>query len=119
MNSVNVIGRLTSDVKVNEFEKDKKVARGTIAIPDGKNKDGEEIAQFITFVAWNGVAEVLANYTHKGSKVGLSGKLVQNVYEDKDKVVHYNTDILVSTVDLLDPKQTEEKKSSTYRRSSR
>lgn len=118
MNIVNVIGRLTDDVKVNEFEKEKMVARGTIAIPDGKNKDGEDLTQFITFVAWNGVAEVMSKYTHKGSKVGISGKLVQNVYKDKDGITHYNTDILVSNVDLLDPKQTEDKKSS-YRRSSR
>lgn len=123
MNKVVLIGRLTADVNIRDFEKGTSVARFTLAVPDGKDSEGKDKTQFIGCVAWNNLANVLFEYTHKGDRIGVTGKLVQNVFE-KDNVMHYNTDCLIDGVEFLEPKreekeEKEEKPVTTNRRARR
>lgn len=109
MNKVVLVGRLVSDLDIHDFEEGKCVGRFTLAIPDGKDAKGEAVTQFISCVAWNKVADTIDQYAHKGDRLGVTGKMVQNIYK-KDGVTHYNTDVLVDGFEFLEPKKTEEPK---------
>ena len=109
MNKVVLVGRLVSDLDLHDFEEGKCVGRFTLAIPDGKDAKGEAVTQFISCVAWNKVADTIDQYAHKGDRLGVTGKMVQNIYK-KDGVTHYNTDVLVDGFEFLEPKKTEEPK---------
>ena len=85
------------------------MGRFNLAIPDGKDAKGEEVTQFISCVIWNKLCDTLYQYAHKGDRIAISGKLVQNVYK-KDGVTRYNTDVLVDGFDFLEPKKKEEPK---------
>lgn len=112
MNKVVLVGRLVSDLDIHDFEEGKCVGRFTLAVPDGKDAKGEAVTQFISCVAWNKVADTIDQYAHKGDRLGVTGKMVQNIYK-KDGVTHYNTDVLVDGFEFLEPKKTEEPKEET------
>lgn len=113
LNKVLLNGRLVADVELNNYGKGKNAGvftRFTLAVNDGKNEDGESIAQFITCKAFNKTAELLEEYVGKGDMVTVVGKLVNNNWEDKDGNKHYSTEVNVLEIDLL-PNKREEKKS--------
>lgn len=125
MNKVQLVGRLTKDVELSEFGKGKDkgtVCRGAIAVRDGIDKDGNQLVQFINFVAWNNTANILEGYTKKGDMIALAGRLTQNDYTDEEGVKHYTMQVTVSEVELLPQGNREEeeeksqKKSKKYRR---
>lgn len=113
LNKVLLNGRLVADVELNNYGKGKNagvLTRFTLAVNDGKNEDGESVAQFITCKAFNKTAELLEEYVGKGDMVTIVGKLVNNNWEDKDGNKHYSTEVNVLEIDLL-PNKREEKKS--------
>lgn len=100
MNAVNIIGRLTKEIMVRETSSGKSVGSFTVAV-NGYNDNTD----FIRCQAWGKTAENLARYTHKGSQVGISGRINTGSYKDKDGKTIYTTDVVVGQFDLLDPKQ--------------
>lgn len=99
MNSVSLIGRLVRDVECKQTTGGKLVARGSIAVDRG----GDTV-DFIPFIAWEKTAELIRDYTGKGVRVGLSGRLQSGSYE-KDGVKHYTLDVVVSRIDFCDAKR--------------
>lgn len=100
MNAVNIIGRFTKEIMVRETSSGKSVGNFTVAV-NGYNDNTD----FIRCQAWGKTAENLARYTHKGSQVGISGRINTGSYKDKDGKTIYTTDVVVGQFDLLDPKQ--------------
>lgn len=100
MNSVNIIGNLTERVELKVTANGRKVARFTLAINEGKDKDGNEITNFPNIVAWEKTAELLELYTEKGSRVGVSGRLTTRKYDDKDGKKVYVTEVVAERIDL-------------------
>lgn len=120
MNEVNLIGRLTKEVEINTYG-DKKnggsFSYNTLAVRDGKDAEGNDRVQFIDLVFWNAGADMLSNYVHKGDMVGISGKLVQNNYEDKNGVKHYSMRVSVRNIYLLpNAKEEQPQQSKKYSR---
>lgn len=99
MNNFNGIGRLTRDIELRKTGTGKSVANFTIAI----NKYNDEV-DFINCVAWEKVADVLANYTQKGSQIGVSGSITTGSYDHKDGYKVNTTEITAHSIDLLDSK---------------
>lgn len=97
MNQVNLIGNLTKDVLI--FS-DGQVAKFTLAI-NKRDKDGKNSADFINCVAFSKTAEILSNYTKKGDKIGLTGRIQTGSYTNKDGQLIYTTDVVVSSVYFL------------------
>lgn len=129
MNKVELLGRLTADARVDDFEGGSTMARFTLAVDDGKDKNGDKKTQFIPCIAWGKLAEVIYSYTQKGSQICVVGRLSQNIYE-KDGVKHYGMDVVISELFLISGKNAkadnesipdiEEKQSKkTTRRASR
>lgn len=104
MNNVSLIGRLTKDADVRNFGRGKDavdMCRFTLAVRDGKDKDGNERTQFISCAAWGAVVEIIEKYTGKGDMLAVDGKLVNNNYEKEDGQMVYQTEVRVSNVYLL------------------
>lgn len=82
MNTVNLIGRLVRDNELKYTKSGKAVATNTLALDDGWGDNKK--SYFIPLVVWEKQAESLANYTGKGSKIAVNGKLTSRSYETQD-----------------------------------
>ncbi|TXH12038.1 MAG: single-stranded DNA-binding protein [Hyphomicrobiaceae bacterium] len=80
MNSVNIIGKVQS-LELKYTAGGKAMLKGTITMPPMK-KDGP--VQFIEWTAWESTAENIDKYFQKGKKIGLTGNLIQEVWNDRE-----------------------------------
>jgi single-strand DNA-binding protein len=56
-------------------------------------------------VAWNKLAEVIANNLVKGRKVGIEGRLQVRSYDAQDGSKRYVTEVIVDELDFCDSKK--------------
>ena len=81
------------------------ICKFTIANNEGWGD--KKTVNFFNCTAFGKTAEAIANYTHKGSKVLIDGKVQLGSYEKKDgswKV--YTTDVIVNIIEFLSKKET-------------
>lgn len=105
MNDVTIVGNLTRDIEVRYTQTNKAVGQFTVAVNNGKNKDGKELEpDFINCVIWETQAENMKKYTKKGSKVAVKGSIKNDNYEDEQGNKKYRTCVLCSRVIFLDKK---------------
>lgn len=119
MNIVNLAGRLTKDIELQEYGKGKDkgyFTRFTLAVRDGVDKDGEPRTQFISCIIWGKGAELLNEYTGKGDLIGISGKLEENNYEDSDGVKHYTLQVNARDVEFLNTKKEDQEEEQPARK---
>ena len=106
MNSVQLIGRLTKDLDLKYTPSGKAVATGTLAVNRRfKNAQGESEADFINIQIWDKSAENLANFTRKGSLVGITGRIQTRNYENKEGQRVYVTEVVAENFALLESKK--------------
>lgn len=106
MNRVVLIGRLTRDPELRYTPSGNAVANGNIAVNRRyKNQNGETEADFINFVVWRKAAENLANYTKKGSLIGIDGRIQTRSYEGQDGKTVYVTEVLAENIQFLESKK--------------
>ena len=85
LNQIVLVGRITSDLEINEVE-NKKVATITLAVSRSfKNANGEYETDFVPITIWNGIAENVCEYCKKGDIVGVKGRI--QTKEDKIEIV--------------------------------
>ncbi len=109
MNTWNGIGRLTKNVEFKYTPQGKAIANFTVAINRPfTNNQGDREADFILVQAWDKLAENLANFTRKGSLVGIVGRIQTRSYEGQDGKRVYVTEIVADSVKFLDPKSNSE-----------
>ena len=102
-NQFSCICRLTKDIELKEVGSDHKVGKFSIAVNGRKDDD----VLFLDCQVWNKQAEILAQYTKKGSKIFLTGELNQEKWE-KDNVKHQRIICNVSNFEFLDSKLKED-----------
>lgn len=102
-------GRLTADPELRYTQTGTAVASFRIAVDrQFKNQQtNERDADFINCVIWRKPAENFCNFTHKGSLVGIDGRLQSRSYENKQGERVYVTEVVVDNFALLDPKQSQ------------
>lgn len=101
MNTVGLVGRLTKDIELKYTKSGKAVGSFMLAVNSRKkDEQGNYTADFISCVVWDKAAEALANYSQKGSQVGLSGHINTRNYEDKDGKRVYVTEVVADSIDL-------------------
>ena len=106
MNVVSLIGRLVKDLDLRYTQSGKAVATGTLAVNRRfKNAQGESEADFINIQIWDKGAENLANFTRKGSQIGVNGRIQTRNYENKEGARVYVTEIVVENFTLLESKK--------------
>lgn len=102
MNSVTMIGRLSKDPVKRMTQTKKPVTSFSIAV----NRDKEH-ADFFECVAWNGTAELVDKYFHKGDQIGITGRLQTQSWKDKDGKNRKTVEIIVNTVDFIGSRKQE------------
>lgn len=96
MNTVCLMGRLTSDPDIKQLTSGALSARYMLAVDRGKNKNGEQETDFIRCIEFGKSAEFAQNYLRKGMKICITGSIRTGSYTDKEtnKTV-YTTEVLV------------------------
>ena len=107
LNLCQFIGRLGQDPKTTYMPNGNAVANISIAVGEQwRDKAGEkqERVTWVNVVAFGKLAEIMAQYTSRGSRVYLSGSLRTRKWE-KDGQTHYTTEIVAKEMQLLDRKE--------------
>lgn len=108
INTVTLIGRLTKDPELRQTQGNTSVLSFTLAVGRNfKNQDGSVDADFINCVIWRKPAEILAQYTRKGSQIAVRGRLQSRSYEDKTGHRVYVTEVVCDDFQLLDSRRQE------------
>ncbi len=76
MNSVQLVGRLATEIDLKEVAGGSKVCSFILAV----DRSAEE-ADFFRIKAWNSQAEAAADNLVKGRRIGVEGSLRQDTYE--------------------------------------
>lgn len=104
-NLVYLIGRLTEDPKMREFEEGKSMLTINLAVQRSfKNENGIYETDFIRCILWNGVASRTSEYCKKGDLVGVKGRLQTRSY-NSDEETKYITEVIVDKVSFLASKK--------------
>jgi single-strand DNA-binding protein len=105
INSVVLVGRLTKDVELKKTQSNLSVTSFTVAVDNRtKDADGNKTASFINCTAWRQSADYLSNYAHKGSLVGIEGRLQQRSFTRKDGTKASVLEVIVDSITLLESK---------------
>lgn len=113
-NKVQLIGNLGKDPEIRNMTSGKIKASFPLATSEVyKNKDGEKVTdtQWHNVIAWGKTAEVAENYLQKGNRIAVEGRLVHRSYETKDGAKKYITEIVASSLMMLDSKAQTQKAS--------
>ncbi|MGF3113707.1 single-stranded DNA-binding protein, partial [Facklamia sp. P9177] len=101
MNTVQLIGRLTKEVDLRYTSSGTPVGSFTLAVNRSfTNQQGEREADFIRCVIWRKAAENLANFTRKGSRIGVEGSIQTRNYDDDQGNKVYITEVNVRNFHL-------------------
>lgn len=100
MNSVQLIGNISTDIDLRATNGGKFVATFNIAVSNPFNR---EKTSFLPVEVWGKVAENTGNFCSKGSKVGIVGHLEVDQWE-KDGQKRSKTKVVANVVEFLTPK---------------
>ena len=102
MNKVFLIGRLVRnpDIKFSS-NKNLSIARFTLAVDRGFKSDSTD---FISCVAFGKSADFVGKYLVKGTKISVMGKIHTSSYTGGNGTKHYNTDVVVESIEFAGAK---------------
>jgi len=115
MNKAIIIGNITSDPELKKTPGGDSVTTFSVATnkrwTDSKGEKKESV-EFHNCVAWQRLAEIIAEYGHKGLKVMCEGELQTRNWEDDAGKKNYRTEIKVLNFEMLGAKNDNPQKSS-------
>ncbi|MDA3941932.1 MAG: single-stranded DNA-binding protein [Bacteroidetes bacterium] len=100
-NNVQLIGRAGRTPEIKTFDKDRKLARFSMATNEVYyNQKGERIedTQWHNLIAWGKTADIIEKLITKGKEIAVSGKLVNSSWDDKDGNKRYATEVSVKEI---------------------
>ncbi|GAA3608030.1 MULTISPECIES: single-stranded DNA-binding protein [Lactobacillaceae] len=107
INRVVLTGRLTRDVELRYTQGGAAVATFNLAVDRRfTNQQGEREADFVSCVIWRKSAENFANFFHKGSLVGIEGRIQTRNYENQQGQRVYVTEVIVENFSFLESKSS-------------
>lgn len=113
INNVVLVGRLTADPNLRYTASGNATATFSLAVNRNfTNASGEREADFINCVIWQKPAETLANYAHKGTLLGITGRIQTRNYENQQGQRVYVTEVVVENFQFLESKNSD---SSQYK----
>ena len=110
MNLITLTGNLGRDWE--QANSNTVIAKNSLAVRrDFKNKQtGDYDTDWIPLTAFSKTAETLMQYTSKGSKILIVGKLQTNNYTDKNGNKRTSYDVIVDRFEFLDSKGDNQQK---------
>lgn len=119
INNVVITGRLTKDLDLKYTANGTAVASFTVAVNRKySNQKGEREADFINCVIWREAAEHMANFTRKGSLVGIEGRIQTRSYDNQQGQRVYVTEVVADSFTLLEKKPDNQESKNNYQPSS-
>ncbi len=99
-NQVTMVGQLGNDADITKFENGSMVARFSIAIgtAESNNSKSDSNAGFYRMFAWGNAAAFVNEHCPKGSKVAVTGRLVNRTYLGQDGLPKRITEVEVRQV---------------------
>ena len=110
LNKVFLIGRLGQDPEIRYTQTGSAVANVNIATNDywtDKKGDKQERTEWHSLVLWGKLADLAQSYLKKGSQVYVEGRIQTRDWEDDQAQKHYKTEVVVTTMQFLDAKISE------------
>ncbi|MBI3572711.1 MAG: single-stranded DNA-binding protein [Candidatus Kerfeldbacteria bacterium] len=108
LNRATIIGNITRDPESRTTTGGQNVVSFSIATSrrwkDQTSGELKEATEFHNLVAWGKLAQTIATYCHKGSKVYAEGRLQTRSWDDPTGVKKYRTEIVADSLILLDRK---------------
>ncbi len=106
VNKVILIGNMGADPEIRHMPTGGAVANITVATSeswtDKQTGEKKEKTEWHRCVAYQRLAEIIGEYTRKGSKVYIEGKLNTRKWQDQQGVERYTTEIIIDELQLLD-----------------
>lgn len=115
MNNIQLYGRLTREPELRVLQSGTSVVKFGIAVDRGLSKakkqeaqaNGQPTADFFDCTAFGALADTIANYVDKGSRVNLTGRLQSRSYQAQDGRNVKAIEVVVDGVDIIDFKNTQ------------
>lgn len=105
LNSIIIMGRLTSDPELRSTSSGLSVTTFTVAVDRNYAKPGEEKkTDFIPVSAWRSTADFVSKYFRKGSMIAVQGSLQTRNYEDKNGNKRVGFEVLADQVSFCGSK---------------
>ena len=114
INRVVLVGRLTKDPELRKTQSGTSVVSFSLAVNRRVQTPGQPDADFINCVAWNRLADLMCQYLHRGSLIGVEGRIQTRNYENNQGQRVYVTELVADNVQFLEPKNTQHTQSNTY-----
>ena len=110
MNTIVISGRLTREAELRYTQGGMAVTNFNIAVDRNMSKakkqeaeaKGEQTADFINCVAFNKTAEYIANYSRKGGRIAVEGRIQTGSYTNQEGQRVYTTDVIANNVEIID-----------------
>jgi len=104
INRVVLTGRLTKDPELRYTQSGVASSSFNLAVDRRyKSQNGDREADFVNCVVWRKSAENFANFFHKGSLVGIEGRIQTRNYENQQGQHVYVTEVVVEDFTFLEP----------------
>ena len=99
LNNVNLVGRVGGEPEVRYFDSGSVLTKLSLAVNRrSKNSDPD----WFELELWGKIAEVAANYTHKGSLIAVSGELKMQRWTDRNTGAKRSKPVIkVNNLELL------------------
>lgn len=108
LNRATIIGNITRDPESRTTTTGQNVVSFSVATSrrwkDQATNEMKEVTEFHNIVAWGKLAQTVATYCRKGSKVYVEGRLQTRSWDDPTGVKKYKTEIVSDNVIMLDRK---------------
>lgn len=99
MNLVFITGRMVKDPECRYTSNNEARTSFSLAVDDGKTKDGERKTVFVNCVAWGKTGELIDQYFKKGDGITLVGKVTSRSWEQDGKK-RYVQEITVTNIEF-------------------
>ncbi|MBF7130920.1 single-stranded DNA-binding protein [Pediococcus pentosaceus] len=107
INRTVLVGRLTNDPELKYTGSGVAVVTFTVAVNrQFTNSQGEREADFIRCQMWRKAAENFCNFTHKGSLVGIDGRIQTRSYDNQQGTRVFVTEVVAENFSLLESKNS-------------
>ena len=110
LNKVMLIGRLGQDPEIRYTQSGNAVANLNIATNDywtDKKGEKQERTEWHSLVLWGKLADLAQSYLKKGSQLYIEGRIQTRDWENDQGQKQYKTEVVVTTMQFLDTKITE------------
>ena len=98
MNNVDIIGGLTKDIEVKQYNN---IAVAKFSLAVNRDFTKEKTSDFIPCVAFGKAAITLGEYGSKGVRLAIQGSIRTGSYTDKNGVKHYTVEVAVNNFEFL------------------